>query len=149
MSLEDTVKTFQPTVLLGLSAQPKVFTEAVIRAMAADCDRPIIMPMSNPTSKCECTPEEAYDWTDGRAVVATGSPFEPVTLPSGRVIVPSQCNNMYIFPGVGLAASVSGVERITDRMLYAAAVTCTQSMTEEEIASGRTFPRIKRIRVSL
>jgi malate dehydrogenase (oxaloacetate-decarboxylating)(NADP+) len=88
----------------------------------------------------------AYEWTDGRAVVATGSPFAPVTLPDGRVLSPSQCNNMYVFPGLGLAMSVAGVSRITDRMLYVAAVACTEAMTEGEIAEGRTFPAVKRIR---
>lgn len=88
----------------------------------------------------------AYRWTDGKAIVATGSPFPPVTFPDGRVFRPSQCNNMYVFPGIGLAASVAGVTRITDRMMYRAAAACTDSMNAEEIAEGRTFPHIKRIR---
>ena len=108
--------------------------------------RPIIMPMSNPTSKAECTPEEAYKWTNGRAIVATGSPFPPVELENGQKIIASQCNNMYIFPGIGLASSVSGVTKITNKMLYLAAEACTKSMTPSEIAEGRTFPNIKRIR---
>lgn len=102
--------------------------------------------MSNPTSRAECTPEQAYKWTNGRAVVATGSPFSPVTLANGELRVPSQCNNMYIFPGIGLASSVSGISTITNKMLYVAAQACTNSMTEEEIAQGRTFPNILRIR---
>ena len=104
------------------------------------------MPMSNPTSQCECTPQEALEWTNGAAVVATGSPFDPVTLKNGKTLIPSQCNNMYIFPGIGLAASVSGVTRITDKMLYLASLACTNTMTEEEIAEGRTFPVLSRIR---
>ncbi len=104
------------------------------------------MPMSNPTSKAECTPEDAYRWTNGRAVVATGSPFLPVTLPNGTKVIPSQCNNMYVFPGVGLAASVAGVTTITDKMLYLSSVAVTDTMNAEEIAEGRTFPSLKRIR---
>jgi len=114
--------------------------------MATNHATPIVMPMSNPTSKAECTPEQAYAWSDGRAIVATGSPFDPVTLPSGKTLTPSQCNNMYVFPGIGLAASVAGVEKISDGMLYAAAVACVESMTPEEVEDGRTFPDINRIR---
>ena len=88
----------------------------------------------------------AYEWTDGRAVVATGSPFPSVTLPDGRTLSPSQCNNMYVFPGLGLAMSVGGVSKITNKMLFVAALACTNSMTSEEIAEGRTFPAVKRIR---
>ena len=147
-SLVDAVRQFKPTVLLGLSTAHGIFNQAVIEAMneVNPSQPPVIMPMSNPTSRAECTPEEAYRWTNGRAVVATGSPFAPVTLASGKVLVPSQCNNMYIFPGIGLAASVSGVTSITNKMLYAAAAACTNSMTEQEIAEGRTFPDIVRIR---
>ena len=142
----EAIKTFKPTVLLGLSASGGIFTEDVIRTLGQQCERPIIMPMSNPTSKAECTPRQAYEWTDGRAVVATGSPFGPVNLPDGRSLTPSQCNNMYVFPGLGLAASVAGVTEITDRMLYEAAIAIPKSMTEGEIKEGRTFPNIKRIR---
>lgn len=145
-SMLEAVRTFKPTVLLGLSAQPNVFTEEIVRTMSSYCQRPIIMPMSNPTSKSECSPEQAYNWTDGKAVVATGSPFTPVTLANGQTLIPSQCNNMYIFPGLGLAASVAGVLHITDSMLYRASVACTNTMTPEERAEGRTFPKIQRIR---
>ena len=117
-----------------------------MRRTAELCDAPIIMPMSNPTSKAECTPEQAYTWTNGKAIVATGSPFDPVTLEDGTVRIPSQCNNMYVFPGIGLAASVAGVQEITDKMLYLSSVACMESMTADEIAEGRTFPAINRIR---
>lgn len=111
---------------LGLAAQPTgLFSEELIKTMASNCDKPIVMPMSNPTTKAECTPAQAYEWTEGRAVVATGSPFDPVTLANGQTYIPSQCNNMYVFPGIGLAASVAGVKEITDKMLYHAAVACT------------------------
>lgn len=145
-SLVDTVAQIKPNVLLGLSAVGGIFTEDVVRTMAEHCERPVIMPMSNPTSKCECTPAEALEWTDGRAVVATGSPFQHVTLKDGTTVIPSQCNNMYAFPGIGLAASVAGVKTITDKMLYAAAVACSDTMNAEEMAEGRTFPALSRIR---
>lgn len=149
-SMLEIVKEFKPTVLLGLSTQKGVFTEEIIRTMSEQCKqmgiRPIIMPMSNPTSKSECTAEEAYSWTDGTAVVASGSPFPPVTLPDGRTFLTSQCNNMYVFPGIGLAASVAGVTRITDKMFYRAAVACMEAMTMEERNEGRTFPSLQRIR---
>lgn len=146
MSIADAVLKFKPNVLLGLSTKANVFDEQVIRNMASVNDRPIIMPMSNPTSKCECTPEDAYRWTNGRAIVATGSPFSPVLLPNGTTVIPSQCNNMYIFPGIGLAASVSGIRHVTDKMLIRAAEACNNTMSEEEIAEGRTFPNLRRIR---
>ena len=144
-SLLETIRQVKPHILLGLTTSPGVFTKEILQEMAKLNHRPIIMPMSNPTSKAECTAEEAYRHTEGRAIVATGSPFAPVTL-NGKVYTPSQCNNMYIFPGIGLASSVSGVTEITDRMLYLAAEACTNSMTKEEIAEGRTFPHINRIR---
>ena len=144
-SLVETMKAFKPHVLLGLTAQSGIFTEELIRLMASYHSRPIIFPMSNPTTRAECTPEQAYLWTDGRAVVATGSPFPPSSI-GGKVYIPSQCNNMYIFPGLGLAASVAGVSRITDRMLYVAAKACAGCVNKEESEAGMTFPSIKRIR---
>ena len=146
LTIPEAVKAFKPSVLLGLSTQPNIFNEEVCRTMADINERPIIMPMSNPTSRSEAAPADVYKWTDGKAVVATGSPYDPVTMPDGRVIIPSQCNNMYIFPGIGLAASVGGVTHITDKMLYRAAEACTHSMTQDEIDEGRTFPNVARIR---
>ena len=102
--------------------------------------------MADPTAKAECTPAQAYEWTGGKAVVATGSPFPSHTMADGKGLVPSQCNNLYCFPGIGLGASVAGVKEINDQMLYAAAVACVDAMTPDEIASGRTFPAIDRIR---
>jgi len=143
---EEAVESFQPNILLGLSTQPNIFNEQVCRAMARMNTRPIIMPMSNPTSKSEAAPADGYKWTEGRAGVATGSPDDTVRRPDGQVFIPSQCNNLYIVPGIGLAASVGGVTHITDKMLYKAAQACTDSMTPEEIAEGRTFPALHRIR---
>jgi malate dehydrogenase (oxaloacetate-decarboxylating)(NADP+) len=134
-SLLDTCKQFKPNILLGLSTVGGLFDEELVKTMGSFNERPVIMPMSNPTAKAECTPEQAYKWTEGRAVVATGSPFEPVTMADGSVKIPSQCNNMYIFPGIGLAASVSGTRKITDEMLYRAAEACTEAMTAEEVCA--------------
>jgi malate dehydrogenase (oxaloacetate-decarboxylating)(NADP+) len=145
-SLLQAIEEFKPTVLLGLSTVPKLFNEEVIKTMHKYCPTPIIMPMSNPTSRCECTAEEAYMWTNGQAVVASGSPFPAYTHSDGRTLVPSQCNNMYIFPGLGLGASLAGVTSITDTLLYVAAKACTDAMTDEEIGWGRTFPCLSRIR---
>ena len=144
-SLVEAMKAFKPHVLLGLTAQSGIFTEELIRLMGSYHSRPIVFPMSNPTTRAECTPEQAYQWTEGRVVVATGSPFPPSSL-QGKVYTPSQCNNMYIFPGLGLAASVAGVSRITDRMLYVAAKACAGCVNKEEVAAGMTFPSIRRIR---
>lgn len=145
-SMLQAVKDFKPTVLLGLSTIKGIFTEEMIKTMASYCEKPIVMPMSNPTDKSECTPAQVYEWTNGKAVVATGSPFPSYTLPNGKVLIPSQCNNMYIFPGLGLAASVAGITKITDKMLYKASVACSETMNEEEKAEGRTFPNLARIR---
>ena len=109
LSLHELIEEFKPNTLLGLSTQKGIFDKEACQLIAAIHDRPIIMPMSNPTSKSECTPQQAYEWTDYRAVVATGSPFDAVEKPDGTVLIPSQCNNMYIFPGIGLAASISGI----------------------------------------
>ncbi len=144
--LEEIVKEFKPNVLLGLSTVGGVFTESIVKEMAKHHDRPIIMPMSNPTHLAECTPAQAYEWTNNTAIVATGSPFQPVNVSPTQTFIPSQCNNMYIFPGIGLAASISGVSIITDKMLYVAAAACTNTMTDAEREEGRTFPDIRRIR---
>lgn len=145
-SLLDVMKEFKPHVLLGLSTAPGIFNEELIKTMASQVERPVILPMSNPTSRAECTPEQAYTWTDGRAIVATGSPFAPVTLEDGSVRITSQCNNMYIFPGLGLGVSVAGIERVTDAQLYAASLATANALNDEERAEGRTFPKIDRIR---
>ena len=103
------------------------------------------MPLSNPTRNAECTAEEAYTWTDGRAIVASGSPFAPVEL-RGKTYIPSQCNNMFIFPGVGLGASLCGSKVVTDGMLHAASVACAEAVDADEMARGQVFPSVGRIR---
>ncbi|RHY13614.1 hypothetical protein DYB36_004499 [Aphanomyces astaci] len=144
-SLLDVIKQVKPTMILGLSAARGAFTEECIREMAKHVEMPIVFPLSNPTSVAECTAQQAYDWTDGRVVFASGSPFAPVTY-NGHEYVVSQCNNMFIFPGVGLGAVVCGATRVTDRMLYVAAQALATCMTPEEIAKGQVFPSVKQIR---
>lgn len=119
ISLLDVVREARPTVLVGVSGQPGLFTEEIVRAMAGATERPIIFPLSNPTSRIEATPADLIAWTDGRALVASGSPFEPVRY-DGRSFHIAQCNNSYIFPGMGLGILASGARRVSDGMFMAA-----------------------------
>jgi len=146
LSLKDVVKKYKPTILMGMTAVGGLFKEDMIREMAANCDRPIIFPLSNPTTKAECTAEQAFEWTDGRCIFASGSPFDPVTTKDGRTFYPTQCNNMYVFPGVGLGATVAGCKTITDRMLYVAAEALANFVTADELKEGKVFPHISTIR---
>mmetsp|Transcript_46861 Transcript_46861/g.69680 ORF Transcript_46861/g.69680 Transcript_46861/m.69680 type:complete len:621 (-) Transcript_46861:780-2642(-) len=146
MSLLDVVKTYKPTVLLGMTAVGGLFKEELIREMASSCERPIIFPLSNPTVKAECTAEQAFEWTDGQCIFASGSPFDPVTLSNGKTYYPTQCNNMYIFPGVGLGATVAGAKTVTDRMLYVAAEALANYVSPDELAVGKVFPQLSNIR---
>lgn len=118
ISLLDVVKNAKPTVLIGVSGQPGLFTEEVIRTLAQNCERPIVMPLSNPTSRVEAVPSDILNWTEGKALIATGSPFVPVNY-QGKLYSISQCNNSYIFPGIGLGVLASGATRVTDSMLMA------------------------------
>ncbi len=118
ISLLDVIQNAKPTVLIGVSGQPGLFTEEVIKALAANCERPIVLPLSNPTSQVEAFPADILEWTEGKALIATGSPFEPVNY-QGKLYNISQCNNSYIFPGIGLGVIAAGATRVTDSMLIA------------------------------
>ena len=118
ISLLDVIQHAKPTVLIGVSGQPGLFTEEVIKALAANCERPIVLPLSNPTSQVEAFPADILEWTEGKALIATGSPFEPVNY-QGKIYNISQCNNSYIFPGIGLGVIAAGATRVTDSMLIA------------------------------
>jgi malate dehydrogenase (oxaloacetate-decarboxylating)(NADP+) len=139
------IKTFKPTAIIGVAAVAGTFTQAVLAEMARLNRRPIVFALSNPTSQAECTAEEAYRWTDGRALFACGSPFDPVTL-DGRTFVPRQGNNSYIFPGVGLGAIASRARRITDDMFMSAAHTLAHLVTESDLEQGSLYPALPRIR---
>ena len=141
----DAVKTLKPTAILGLSGQPSTFTKEVVEAMAEINERPIIFALSNPTSMAECTAEQAYAWSDGRAVFASGSPFDPVKY-NNQTFIPGQGNNAYIFPGVGLGAIVSQARVITDEMFLAAAHSLANQVTESDLERGRVYPPLSRIR---
>ncbi|AOS43461.1 NAD-dependent malic enzyme [Lacunisphaera limnophila] len=139
------ITELKPHALIGVSGMAGAFTEPAVRAMAALNPRPIIFALSNPTSKSECTAEQAYTWTNGAAIYASGSPFAPVTL-DGRTHVPGQGNNAYIFPGVGLGVIASQATRVTDEMFLSAARTLASLATDRDLAQGRVYPELARIR---
>ena len=141
----EAVQTVKPTVILGLSGQPGSFSKDIIEAMAEINERPVIFALSNPTSKAECTAEQAYNWSDGRAIFASGSPFDAVTI-GNQTFVPGQGNNVYIFPGVGLGALVSRARRVTDEMFLAAAHCLASHVHESDISRGCVYPSLSRIR---
>jgi malate dehydrogenase (oxaloacetate-decarboxylating)(NADP+) len=140
------VQAIRPTAIVGVAAVGGAFTENVLVEMARINARPIVFALSNPTSKSECTAEEAYRATGGRALFACGSPFDPVPY-DGRTLVPRQGNNSYIFPGVGLGAIVSRTSRITDEMFMAAAQTLAGLVSDADLAQGSLYPSLSRVRV--
>ncbi|MDC9592542.1 NAD-dependent malic enzyme [Xenorhabdus sp. IM139775] len=141
LSLMDVVRNAKPTVLIGVSGQSGLFTEEIIREMHKHCERPIVMPLSNPTSRVEARPEDIINWTDGQALVATGSPFAPVKYGDQEYPI-AQCNNSYIFPGIGLGVIASGAKRVTDDMLMAASRALADCSPLAQTGSGPLLPLI-------
>ncbi|KAG0173229.1 Malic enzyme [Apophysomyces sp. BC1034] len=146
MSLEDVVEQVKPSVILGLTGIRGVFTEKAIRTMAKHHEKPVVFPLSNPDSHAECTAQEAFDWTEGRAIFASGSPFADVSLPSGRVGRTNQCNNSYSFPGLGLGITVSRANRVTPNMFLETARVIADMATPSQLKEGVLFPGVSDLR---
>jgi malate dehydrogenase (oxaloacetate-decarboxylating) len=145
IGLADVVGRVEATILIGLSTVGGAFTEPIVREMARKVDRPVIFPLSNPTSRSEANPKDLIRWTGGRALVATGSPYAPVQY-EGRTIPIAQCNNVYIFPAVGLGVVASGARRVTDRMMLAAARALGQHSPARTDPSGSLLPALRDVR---
>jgi len=142
---ETAVKRIKPTAIIGVAAVPGAFTESIVREMAANNERPIIFALSNPTSKSECTAEQAYNWTSGSCLFASGSPFDPVYLSGGRKFIPGQGNNAYIFPGLALGVISSCPRHISDQMFLTAAQALANQVTAEDLKFGRLYPPLSNI----
>jgi malic enzyme len=141
----DVIRAVKPTILVGATACAGTFTEEMLETMARECERPIVLPLSNPTSKAECTAEEAIRWTDGRAIVATGSPFADVERAGKRHVI-GQANNVFIFPGVGLGAAIADAREVTTEMFHVASVTLARLVTEERLDVGAIYPHQRELR---
>ncbi|XP_023929946.1 NADP-dependent malic enzyme [Lingula anatina] len=144
-NLEEIVREVKPSIIIGAAAVPGAFTEQIIKDMASFNERPVIFALSNPTSKAECTAEQAYTITEGRCIFASGSPFQPVTV-NGKTHHPGQGNNAYIFPGVGLAAILCGIRHITEDVFLATAKALANLVQQEDLDSGRVYPPLTKIR---
>jgi len=142
--LAETVAAFEPTVLIGTSGQAGAFSEAIVRRMTEAVERPVILPLSNPTDNAEATPADLLAWTEGRALIAAGSPFGPVQLGDRRVRI-GQGNNVFVFPALGLGALLAGARRITDAMITRAAEALAEEVSAAELASGLLYPEVSRL----
>ncbi|MGC1547530.1 MAG: malic enzyme-like NAD(P)-binding protein, partial [Rhodanobacter sp.] len=145
IGLFDVVSNAKPTVLIGVSAQAGAFTESVVRTMAQYVERPVIFPLSNPTSRSEATPEQLINWTEGRALIGTGTPFPPVQY-DGKTIKTDQTNNSYIFPGVGLGVIAIGARRVTDAMFMAAGRALAALSPTTTDKHGHLLPPVDQLR---
>lgn len=145
LSFVDAIDEIKPDILIGATGAPGTFTKEVIEHMTAINERPVIFALSNPTSRAECTAEQAYEWSNGKAVFTSGSPFAPVTF-NGKLLKPGQGNNAYIFPGIGLGAIICNAKTINDAMFLTAAKTLADLVSEEDIGYGSLYPPLKDIR---
>ncbi len=145
IGLADVIRNARPTVLIGVSGEPGAFTEDIVRAMAKYTERPVIFPLSNPTSRSEATPQQLLDWTDGRALIGTGSPFEPVKV-NGRMVAIDQTNNSYIFPGLAMGVISSQARRVSDEMIKAAARALAELSPARQDRSASLLPSLEGIR---
>jgi malate dehydrogenase (oxaloacetate-decarboxylating) len=139
------VRALRPTILIGATGEAGIFTRDAVLAMAHHARRPVILPLSNPTSKSEATPEDLLAWTDGRALVATGSPFPPVTLGARRHRI-AQANNVFVFPAIGLACVAGQAQEVTTGMFRVAAEALAREVSDEELGTGRLLPRVRDLR---
>ena len=139
------IDSLQPTVLIGATGRRGIFDQPVIEAMSRANERPIVFALSNPTSRSEATAEEVYGWSNGRAIFASGSPFDPVTV-NGKTLIPGQSNNVYIFPGIGLGVTACRIRRVSDEMFLSAARAVAGLVTQQNLDQGRLFPELDQIR---
>jgi malic enzyme len=139
-------RAVRPTVLIGTTGTPGAFPEALVREVARHDPEPIVLPLTNPGDKCEARPEQILEWTDGRALVASGSPFPAVDVPGRGSRTIAQANNVFVFPGVGLAAIVAGAREITDQAFIVAARELASAVTPDRLADGGLYPPIEELR---
>ena len=144
-TLRDVINYVKPTAFLGLAGVGPVLDKEMVEVMMTVTDKPLVFPLSNPTSKAECDPRDVYRWTNGSAIVASGSPFPAITV-NGKVCKPSQGNNMYIFPGIGLGVSLAQPNIISDELMLAASARLQDLLSHEDRAAGGLYPSLSRIR---
>jgi malate dehydrogenase (oxaloacetate-decarboxylating)(NADP+) len=145
MDFTSALEAIKPNVLIGATGTPGTFTKEIVESLVSFHDRPAIFALSNPTANAECTAEQAYTWSKGKAIFCSGSPFAPVEL-NGQVLRPGQGNNAYIFPGIGLGAVACKLSSITDDMFLEAAKTLANMVTESDLEQGTMYPRLTEIR---